>query len=129
MYTVDIENSKALENGIDVHKLKPGTMVIAVTKNNLYKITKGSKDQYDVTVQGGKFFRQPTSANFSGSTFGGSMMKIGWIGYGMYMEIHANGKKVRTTGVRAAKIVGDGWEYDMEWNKMSGVKIIKKGGR
>lgn len=120
MLTLDIENSKALEYGISIHKLKAGTTVFAVTKNSVYKIIKSSKDQYEVTIQGGKHFLEPVYANFSGSTFGGSIMKIGWIGYGMYMEFYvpSHKKKYRTTPVEAARIVGDGWEYDMDWDEM-----------
>lgn len=116
MLTVNLK-SKYLECGINVHNLKPGTTVYAVTRNSLYKIIKGDGDQYDVSIQGGKHFPQPVRGNFSGSTFGGSMMKIGWIGYGMYMEIYVPScrKTYKTTPVKSARVVGEGWEYDMEW--------------
>ena len=120
MLTINLNDSKCLEYGINVHRLKVGTVILALTRNSLYKIIKGARDQHDITIQGGKYFTEPTPANFSGSTFGGSMMKIGWIGYGMYMEIYAisHKKKYKTTPVEAAKIVGAGWEYDMEWGNM-----------
>jgi hypothetical protein len=124
-----LKESKCLEYGINVHKLKAGTVLLVLTRNSLYKIVKGNKDQYDITVQGGKHFRQPSQANFSGSTFGGSIIKIGWIGYGMYMEFYSvNHKtKYRTTGVEAARIIGDGWEYDMDWDKRGiGDVVVKK---
>lgn len=99
--------------------MKPGIIVLAITKNNLYKIIKGDRDQYDVIVEGGKISK-PSSANFSGSTFGGSMMKIGWIGYDMHMEFYLRDyrQRYRTTGVQAARVIGPGWEYDMEWENM-----------
>jgi hypothetical protein len=115
MLTINLKDSKCLEHGVNVHKLKPGTLILARTRNSLYKIAKGDRDQYDVIIQGGKYFLEPINANFSGSTFGGSMMKIGWIGYGMYMEIFVNGKKYKTTPVQAARVIGHGWEYDLEW--------------
>ena len=120
MLTINLTESKCLDYGIDVHKLKAGTIILALTRNSLYKIIKGSRDQYDITIQGGKYFRKPTVANFSGSTFGGSMMKIGWIGYGMYMELYSldHKKKYKTTPVEAARIIGNGWEYDMDWDNM-----------
>lgn len=120
MLTINLTESKCLDCGINVHRLKAGTTILALTKNSLYKIIKGSRDQYDITIQGGKYFLNPTNANFSGSTFGGSIMKMGWIGYGMYMELYAldHKKKYKTTPVEAAKIIGDGWEYDMEWDNM-----------
>jgi hypothetical protein len=108
-----------IENGIDVHRLKAGTIVLVQTKNNRYKLVKGFKDKYDVSIQGGKHFPEPTDVNFSGSTFGGTMMKIGWIGYKMYMEMYVIDKKSRltTTGVRAAEIIGDGWNYVFDWGE------------
>ncbi len=117
MFIVDLKNSKCLQNGIDVHSLKPGTTVLVVTKNNLYKMIKGSEDKYDVSIQGGKLFPEVKKIKFSGSTFGGTMLKIGWIGKEMFMELYSieERKIYRTTGVTAARIVGDGWEYDMQW--------------
>lgn len=129
MLQLDVENSKALQNGINVHRLKAGTMLLVLTKNSLYKITKDNGDQYDVIVQGGKKFPKPEIAHFAGSTFGGSMMKIGWIGYGMHMEIFVPAvcKTYKTTQVLAARIIGDGYEYDMEWDKMSLTPKIMQG--
>ena len=117
MLSLNLKDSKCLEYGINVHDLKPGTIVLAVTKNSLYKIIKGKLDKYDILVHGGKHFLEPVKGNFSGSTFGGSMIKIGWIGYGMHMEIHIPSykKTYKTTPVKAARIVGNDWEYTMEW--------------
>jgi hypothetical protein len=113
----DIIKQYDANDGIDVHRLKAGTIIIANTRNSKYKIIKGFKDVYDVTIQGGKHFAEPTEAHFAGSTYGGSMMKIGWIGYGMHMEVYIPSKKstLRTTGVRSAEIIGDGWNYVFEW--------------
>lgn len=121
MFSLSVGESQALKIGIDVHRLKAGIMLLVLTRNTLYKITKRSDDQYAVTVEGGKFFKKPTHANFSGSTFGGSIMKIGWIGYGMCMEMYSlhHRKKYHTTPVEAARIIGPGWEYDMEWDEMN----------
>lgn len=117
MFSLNIEESQALKYGINVHKLKPGTIVFVITKNSMYKIIKVNGDQYSITIQGDKRFHQPINANFSGSTFGGSIIKLGWIGCGMNMEIYvpAYKKTYVTTSVKAARVVGDGWEYDMEW--------------
>ena len=119
MFSVNIDESKGLEYGIDVHSLKPGTAVIVATTNSIYKIVKGQADKYEVKIQGGKYIPEPSWANFSGSTFGGSMIKPGWIGYGMFMEFFVIGERNRyvTSSVRAAKIIGDGWEYDMDWGE------------
>ena len=117
MFTVDLKNSRCLHYGINVHLLKPETIVLVVTKNNLYKIIKGDEDKHDAFVQGGKLFPELKRIKFTGSTFGGSMLKIGWIGKEMLMELYSIEEKklYRTSEVVAARVVGDGWEYDMDW--------------
>lgn len=114
MFAIDLAAIKSPDNGINVRKLKPGTAVLVLTRNNLYKIVKQDYAA-KVTVQGGKFFKEPTEGHFTGSTFGGTTIKLDWIGYLMHMEIHFPHGILRTTGVREAKVYGDGWEYAMEW--------------
>lgn len=131
MNAINLEKCKDLYNGINIHTLKPGTTVFAITKNSLYKIIKGTEDEYDVIIQGGKHFPDPIKGNFSGSTFGGSMMKLGWIGHMMHMEIYIPdlGELYITTGVRAARIIGAGWEYDMEWGNEGTLQEANEGDR
>jgi hypothetical protein len=125
MFIIDLEESQALEYGIDVYKLTPKTMIIVATRNSIYKILKGNRDRCNVKIQGGKYLPTPIEANFSGATFGGSIIKPGWIGCGMHLEFYVPSTKKTyiSSSIRAAKIIGNGWEYDMEWG--SG-KIITK---
>lgn len=102
-------------NGIDTRKLKNGTMILVLTKNSFYKLIK-KKDKV-FTVQGGKKFLEEKEVIFTGSTLGGTMIKLGWIGFGMNMEMYYNKRRCTTSKVFAARLVGDGWEYDMEWDK------------
>jgi hypothetical protein len=99
--------------GIDVSKLKIGTVVTVETQNNTYKL-RVLGDRM-VAVQGGRYFESEQERPFHGSTFGGSMLKMNWIGYDMRMEF-GNGRGVITTSpVRTALVSGDGWSFDMEW--------------
>jgi hypothetical protein len=87
------------------------------TKNSTYELIIGNNE---VIVQGGKFFPEPTKAILNGSTWGGSMIKLGWIGYGMCMEIARPGLScVTTSPVRDAKIIGPNYDYTMEWGEKS----------
>jgi hypothetical protein len=103
-------------SGIDTRKLKPGTQVKAWTKNSVYEMEIVNCIG-DVLVQGGKYFPQLTPTTFTGSTWGGSMLKIGWIGYMMSMEFQYTEKNkiISTTFVRKAKIIGENYEYEMDW--------------
>lgn len=114
-----LENNLDGIDGIDVSKQKPGTKIIARTKNSNYEfvVVQGR----EVFVRGGRHFPAPIPATFNGSTFGGSIMKIGWIGFMMCMEIaYADGKlkkAVTTTGVRSATVIGpdEDWTFDLDW--------------
>lgn len=116
MFTPDIQNliDRQLElGGIDIRQLTPGTTVHVLTKNSLYKLL--LKGEQEVQASGG-WFKEPTDCYFNGSTFGGSMLKIAWIGFRMYMEFVIPGRKMLTTSsIRFASVKGDGWEYDLDW--------------
>jgi hypothetical protein len=101
--------------GIEIKKLPPGTIILAETRNSIYEIEILEKG---VEIQGGKYFPKPTSIPFHGSTWGGSMLKVGWIGYDMHMEMgHPTepAKYITTTRVKRARIIGPDWEYPLEW--------------
>ena len=55
-------------------------------------------------VQGGAFFPVHTRACLNGSSFGGSYLKIGWVGLGLHMEFHAGGQWIITSHVRAIAV-------------------------
>jgi len=43
-------------------------------------------------------------ATVSGSTFGGCMLKLGWLGVGLRMEIYANGQRTVTSPVQSLRV-------------------------
>ena len=51
-----------------------------------------------------QFFPERTSACLSGSNFGGSCLKMGWVGLGLHMEFHAGGQWIITSHVRAIAV-------------------------
>lgn len=103
------------EEGILVSRLKPGTRLVVDTKNSVYDITVVSHNQ--VWVRGGRTFPEYTLAYFQGSNFGGTTLKLHWIGYGMYMEFIDGKRHITTSKVKAAAVFGDNWCYDMEWSE------------
>jgi len=89
-----------------------GTKIVVETKNSTYCM---EVLEDGVMLQGGKYFPEPRHAYFNGSTWGGSILKSGWIGYDMHMEFSCGRKRMLTTLVNKAKIIGPDWEYEMEW--------------
>ncbi|MCI0565326.1 MAG: hypothetical protein MN733_43225 [Nitrososphaera sp.] len=103
--------------GVQLDKLAVGTKVEAQTLNTLYKIEvlRNGKQR----IEGGKYFPQAVETRISGSTWGGSMLALKWLGLGMNMEIHKGVPSDRpiftTSPVQSLKIIApDGsWEYSL----------------
>ena len=70
--------------GKDVKDIENGGVLQVQTKNTLYTIHR--QDSGQLFISGGHRFPQFTPVSIHGSTFGGSMIKVGFIGIGMYLE-------------------------------------------
>jgi hypothetical protein len=88
--------------GISLPSLDPLTTLLVRTRNSTYRVIVSQGTS--VIVQGGQFFPDATPARIDGSGFGGSLLKTGWIGVGLRMEIFANGERIITTPVRDVTI-------------------------
>ena len=88
-------------DGIGLIDVDAFTTLVVRTRNSVYRITILKPHAREVLVQGGKFFPVHTRACLNGSTFGGSCLKIGWVGLGLHMEFHAGDQWIITSHVRA----------------------------
>jgi len=87
-----------IDGGAWIKDLKPGKSLKVQTKNTLYTIHNG---EGGLTIQGHpKICPEPSPVSIHGSTWGGSMLKIGFIGRGMYMEFSTNGQQYVTSMVQ-----------------------------
>jgi hypothetical protein len=78
-----------LAGGAYVDKLAVGKTLKVQTKNTLYLIEKREDGLY---ISGNaKYCPDPVKCTIPGSNFGGSMIKMNFIGRGMYMEFHTDG--------------------------------------
>ena len=93
--------------GMGIRRLKPLSRLRVQTLNTLYRLTVLDPWESRVLVEGGRFFAQPTEAVLCGSSFGGSLLKLRWIGCGMRMEINSEGLKIVTSPVRSVEIHED----------------------
>lgn len=101
------------DKGIDVSKLEPGTVILVKTRNSNYEITIQKNGL--VLLKGGQHLPEAKQARFNGSTWGGTCLKVDWIGHEMYMEFLMEKRILTTTKVLEATVKGDGWEYKMDW--------------
>ena len=74
------------------------------THNHEYEIFLLDPDSVRAMVQGGEYFTEPMEAAVSGSSFGGCMLKMGWLGVGLRVEIFANGQRTVTSPVQSLRV-------------------------
>jgi hypothetical protein len=93
-----LEISDGLE-GVTLRTLKPRDRIHVRTCNSDYDIFLLEPESGRALVRGGKYFAQPVEATVSGSTFGGCMLKVGWLCEGLQMEFNTNGRRIVTSPV------------------------------
>lgn len=86
-------------DGLCVRDLEPLTTLHIQTCNSCYRIV--ISHQTAIFVQGGRFFPEATDARLEGSSAGGTLLKMAWIGVGLCMEIWAHGRRIITSPVRS----------------------------
>jgi hypothetical protein len=84
--------------GVALGAFDPLTSLIVETRNTRYHIIVTRSDE--IIIQGGSFFPDPTPARLEGASLGSSLLRLGWIGLGLRMEIRARGQRIVTTPVR-----------------------------
>jgi hypothetical protein len=83
-----------LAGGVWFKDLPRGSVVKVQTRNTLYTIER--REDGDYISGNGRYCREPVKANITGSTWGGSMIKVGWIGIDMLLEFSTS-EHVRVT--------------------------------
>lgn len=94
-------NQSEQDGGLVWKDIPVGTTVVAKTRNSVYLIEK--REDGDFAYVSGGFFTEPEKVRLNGSTWGGSMIKVGFIGVGMYIEFvrdSAEKPMVTTTAIR-----------------------------
>ena len=81
--------------GLTLRDVEPLSVLLVCTRNSQYRIIVCGGSQ--VVVQGGAFFADPTPAHLDGSSFGGSFLKIGWIGGESIVDTRFTLHYLRTT--------------------------------
>jgi len=101
-----IEKSEK-DGGIYLTDLFPGDEVRVQTRNTLYTIRKVATG--NLTIQGHAYYcPKPVVARINGSTWGGSMLKMGFIGKGMHLEFTIPGSQwpgaIITTQIQSVEL-------------------------
>jgi hypothetical protein len=111
MYTVPrfcdldgISEISPLLEGVTLMTLKARDKILVRTRNSVYEILMLDPESGRALAQGGEYFAEPVEAIVTGSTFGGCMLKVGWLGVGLRMEIYANGQRTVTSPVQSLRV-------------------------
>jgi len=109
---------KQVIKGIDIRKLKPGTKLEIYTRHSTYYLEfldYGGK----CIVSGGVHVPEPLTAQYVGAAYRrGGPIRPGWISPFVGMEFALSQKRIlNTSSVIKAKIIGDGWDYVMDWEE------------
>ena len=111
------------KGGFNVTLLESGTKITVETSNSIYHLV--VVEGREITILGGMKstgeirYPKPVPAIFIGSTWGGTMMRVDWIGEDMRREIIVGGNVLTTSCVKNAEIEHSNNEcsYSMDWNK------------
>jgi len=89
-----------LAGGAYINKLATGRKLMVKTANTLYTVERREDGLFISGNQ--KYCPEPTKCQIPGSTFGGSMLKMGFVGVGMYMEFVPEplGRTVTTSEIK-----------------------------
>ena len=91
-------------DGIGLREVEPLGTLLARTENSVYRIIPLEVGSSRILIQGGRFFPEPTEVRLAGSGFGGSFLKLGWIGLGLRMEILWDGQRIITSRIRTVQV-------------------------
>lgn len=91
-------------DGIAIQALARGTTLIVQTRNSLYRLIMMMGVRHGVLVQGGSLFREATPAHLQGASAGGCLVKTGWIGVGLRVELWVGSDRILTSTVRSIAI-------------------------
>ena len=91
-------------HGVGLADVDAFSTLVVRTRNSVYHITILRPWAREVLVQGGEFFTARTRACLNGSSFGGSCLKLGWVGIGSHMEFHADDQWIITSHVRSIAV-------------------------
>ncbi len=93
--------------GLAVGELPAITHLRVQTENTLYQFVVLGPRESEVLVEGGRFFPVRTRARLEGSSFGGALLKLAWLGVGLRMELRCNGQRIVTSPVRWFEVLAD----------------------
>ena len=93
------------KDGVHIGHLPPLTRLSFQTRNSRYEMTVVEPREWKVLVRGGRFFPMERFAYLCGSGYGGTLIKVAWIGLGLCCELSADGQRIVTSPVQEFEVL------------------------
>lgn len=101
----DFARQSGCVEGLSLHALAAGTIVSVRTRHSNYQVLLTDPRQGHALVTGAEWFPQPTAVRLEGATAGGSMLKTGWIGIGLKLEMSIGRRRITTSRVVSVAVL------------------------
>ena len=93
--------------GVDLAELPALTRLDVRTQNTVYEVVLLCPHESKALVQGGRFFPESTESYLCGSSYGGNLLKVSWVGVGMRLEVIRDGRRIVTSTVQSVSLRDD----------------------
>jgi hypothetical protein len=90
--------------GVALQSLETGTVLRVRTRHSHYRVVVLDPTRQSVLVTGGRLFPESSEVRCEGATAGGSMLKVGWIGVGLRLELSLGRQRITTSRVQSVTI-------------------------
>jgi hypothetical protein len=90
--------------GVDLQSLEAGTVLNVITRHSHYRLVVLDPLRQRVIVTGGRPFPEPKEVRCEGATAGGTVLKVGWIGVGLRLEMSIGRLRITTSRVKSVTI-------------------------
>jgi hypothetical protein len=91
-------------DGLAIESLDAGTVIEVRTRYSCYRVVLLDPRSGRAVVSGGAAFSEPCEVRIEGATAGGSVLKMGWIGVGLRLELSIGRRRISTSRVRSVTI-------------------------
>ena len=90
--------------GVALQSLETVTVLNVTTRHSDYHVVILDPVRQRVLVTGGRLFPEDTEVRCDGATVGGSLLKVGWIGVGLRLEMSIGRQRITTSRVQVVTI-------------------------